>query len=751
MIVPPMSDLHSDCPGFGGNAKPVSGVDAVLVSADSLGERQRGDGPPLTRGETPSGLGPLELAAYKRWWRQANQFHRQIKDAAAFGRRLSRGFGRLRDRSDEALDFDLEEQIDPAPSHRSNDRPPDAGRIAVDLLLSRYFDERPDLHTTVRGGAPTVLLDVADPRALNRVSQSLHELFFLGRRRVDIIQQGFRRRQESDVLFMTVTEPPKASVADEREGAALHGLALGLPFFGISPFAKSHLPRCLVKAASTKIEFPRIDALTIERTIRIVTGRRTEGIAEIPIGAGAMIEDLIIAIRFDRTPGQCVDELARLHGMKNANISGRGLVLSQLHGLGEARAWAKASIADIHAWKQGRLSWNAVSSAIALEGPPGCGKTTFASVYCAEAGLYMVDDANMAAWQASGDGHLGHMLRAMKKSFEEARANAPACIVMDECDSVGARSSMTHSHRDYSVQVVNALLAEIDGIKGREGVVIIGCSNDLSRCEPALLRAGRLEKHIRIGFPDVVELEQMFRVRLQDDLRDDDLVPLAELAIGMVGADVERVVKDARREVRNDSDRPMTFGDLKRSLLGEDNRSEHEVWVACVHEAAHIVVDVLHFGPERVFASVAATPTRGGMVVRPQAARALLTADDYGCRLQAILAGRVGEILTFGKPSHGAGGEGGDIDQATRLACAMVSSMGLAGPTPLLYRGAARSGEDLLRFPDVRRAVNVELERQAKACRLLLEGHREAMLSVARRLRERGRIDGREVAEIVER
>jgi len=122
-----------------------------------------------------------------------------------------------------------------------------------------------------------------------------------------------------------------------------------------------------------------------------------------------------------------------------------------------------------------------------------------------------------------------------------------------------------------------------------------------------------------------------------------------------------------------------------------------------VHEASHIVVDVLHFGPEGVFASVAATAKRGGMVVRPRPGR-LLTAEDYGRRLQAILAGRVGETMVFGKPSHGAGGDGGDIDQGTQLACAMICSLGLAGPTPLLYRGVARSGEDILRFPDVRRA-----------------------------------------------
>lgn len=696
-----------------------------------------------------TGMGALELAAYRRHWRQSMQFRQQVEDATAFGRRLSRGFGALRSRSDQAPDFDLEDEADRGPADRSTDRPPDVGRIAVELQLARYFDERSDLLTEIMKGAPTIVVDVADPRALSRVSQAWQDLLFQGRRKVDITQQGFRRRQELDVLFMTVSEPPKGAVADEREKAALHGLSLGLPFFGISPLARSHLPSCLIKAASTKMDFPRIDALTVERAIRIVTGRRCGRALDCLIGTGATVEDLIIAIRFDRTPGQCIEELGRLADLKRAKADSRGLVLSQLHGLGDARGWARDSIADIHAWKQGRISWSAVSSAIALEGPPGCGKTTFASVYCAEAGLHMVGDANMAAWQSSGEGHLGHLLRAMKKSFEEARANAPACIVLDECDSVADRNSMTHSHRDYSVQVVNALLAEIDGIRGREGVVIIGCSNDLSRCDPALLRAGRLEKIVRIGYPDVAELERMFRVRLQNDLRDDDLTPLAELAIGMVGADVERIVKDARRVARGQN-RLLSMSDLLGSVGDGEELDERTRRRVAAHEAAHIVVDVLRFGPDRVHAVLTRMRSRAGAVVRQPAPELEGTYADCHRRLQILLAGRVGEHMLCGSTSRGAGGRrGSDLHQATSLAASMVGSLGLAGRTPLLFLGATDEIEALLSFREVRTAANAELSKADRAVRDLLARYPTALESVANTLFERGRIDGTAVAAIL--
>ncbi|MGY4167545.1 AAA family ATPase [Bradyrhizobium sp. USDA 4529] len=303
-------------------------------------------------------------------------------------------------------------------------------------------------------------------------------------------------------------------------------MSLGLPFIAISPLASAHLPDCLVKAATTKIDFPRTDDATVERTIRIVMQRRRDG--AVHSTAGTSVEDLILAVRFDRTPTQCTDELLRLADLKKSRADARGLVLSQLHGLGEARAWAQSSIADIQAWKQGRYR------------EPRCRRRSPSRVRPAAARrrlLPCIAPRRDFTWSATPTWRRGRRAaRATwssapgdEESFEEARANAPSCIIMDEVDSVANRGSLTHSHRDYSVQVINALLAELDGIKGREGVVIIGCSNDLSRCDPALLRAGRLERIIRIGLPDVIELERMFRVRLRDDLRNDDLEPWPNL------------------------------------------------------------------------------------------------------------------------------------------------------------------------------------------------------------------------------
>jgi len=702
--------------------------------------------------ESKAEMGPLELATYRRLLRLSARFRERGDSPEPTQRtawKAGKGFAALRKHADVEIHFDFKEDVDAGPHRRKRDAPVDAGRVAVELQLSRYFDQRPELVAAIGEKAPTILIDVGDPRTLDRVSHAWREVLFGGRRVVDLLQEGLRKRDDMDVLGMTVRERPNAASLDTRERAALHALSLGLPIFCVSPLASAYVPTCLADAALARIEFPQFDAATIARTIRIVTGRRCGQIPDEVI-AGTTVAGLIVAIRFDRTPVQCIEELRRLATAKKAKAGARDLALSDLHGIGEARSWAESSIAEIRDWKAGRIPWSAASSAIALEGPPGCGKTTFAAVYCAEAGLHCVEDANLAAWQSSGDGHLGHLLRAMRKSFEEARANAPSCVFIDEIDSFASRGSLSHSYRDYSVQVVNALLAEIDGIKGREGVVVIGASNDLSRCDPALLRAGRLEKVVRIGIPDIEELERMFRVRLREDLGGEDLRPVAELAAGLVGADVERVVKDARRVSRREG-RAMSLRDLVRAVSDGGELDHATRRRAAAHEASHIVADVLLFGPDGVYAVLAAMRNQAGAVVRHSLPEFEGTYVDFHRRLQVVLAGRAGEDMLCGSVSHGAGGRrgGSDLEKGSAIAASMVGSLGLAGRTPLLFLGGSDETKDLLSFAEVRAAANDELVKADCAVRSLLAQHRATLEAVAETLLERGRIDGATVAALV--
>lgn len=625
-------------------------------------------------------------------------------------------------------------------------------RAAASLLFARMFDERPELLRAIYEAAPVILIDVADPKLFDEVAFCWKDILFDNCARLMDIAEMKHVCTKVDAISMIVKDLPKASLKEKHEQQSIDALCAACPLIAISPLAESHLPTILRQAAMARIDFPKLDAATIARVIRLLTGSACREAIDEKIASRTTLTDLVIAVRFDRTPAHCIAELERLSDAKEDRKAARDLTLADLHGLGEARVWAEATISDIKAWKEGHISWSAaLSSGVALNGPPGCGKTTFAAVFCREAGLHMVS-ASLAKWQGSGEGHLGHLLRAMRQDFEEARANIPACVFIDEIDSIADRARIDHAWRDYVVEVVNAVLAEIDGIKGREGVLVIGATNAISRCEPALLRSGRLEKIVNIGLPDSAELERMFRVRLRDDLQQEDLTAIVELATGMVGADVERVVKDARRAARNDGGRPVALRDLRGALVTSDERPLELRWRACVHEAGHLVADVVHFGPDNVFANTARVGSRGGRSVRTTAPACAGTLEVHRRRLQVILAGRAAEELLLGAGSHGAGGaRESDLDQATSLAAAMVGSLGLIGADYITYFGARDDTRTLLSFAEVRQAVARELEAACTATRLLLQPRRAAIESIARRLLQEQRVSGKDAAQILQR
>jgi AAA+ superfamily predicted ATPase len=668
--------------------------------------------------------------------------------AASDDRAKGSGPKTLRDISERLAQPAREVRSKPAGGPPAEVKPVLPQQAAASLLFARLFDERPELLRSIYEVAPVVLIDIADRMMLAQVKDVWKVILYRGVRSIEAIVAKPSRRV-LEVAHFIVEETPKASLKEKHRETSLDALCSAQPLIAISPSAQSHLPDILFRAATARIDFPRLDLRTIVQVIRVVTGRPCRELIDASSFERTTLEDLVIAVRCDRTPGQCVAELQRLNALKESMRAARDLTLADLHGLGEARAWALGAISDIRAWREGRIPWSQVSSGIALSGPPGCGKTTFAAVFCQEAGLHMVA-ATLAKWQSSGEAHLGHLLRAMRQDFEEARANAPSCIFIDEIDSFPERAGVTHAWRDYVIEVVNALLAEVDGIKGREGVIVIGASNDIGRCEPALLRAGRLETIVNIGRPDTKELERMLRVRLRNDLREEDLGAIGEALVGMVGADVERVVKDARRLARQDGGRPLAMDDLREALRPNRDLSNEERWRFCVHEAAHLVAEVIHFGPDGVSANAIHVGSRGGMTIRTKPAPFAGTLVDYRKNLEIRLAGRLGEELVLGAQSHGGGGaSGSDLDNATSIAAAIVGSFGLVDDDHITYFGARDATEALLSFSEVRQAVARELAAASTSAKRLLEPNREAIEAIARRLLERGRVSGEEAAEVL--
>ncbi|WP_312356895.1 ATP-binding protein [Agrobacterium sp.] len=184
---------------------------------------------------------------------------------------------------------------------------------------------------------------------------------------------------------------------------------------------------------------------------------------------------------------------------KQSNKTKEGLPpLQDMFGYGAAREWGLELAQDLSEWQRGEIAWSDVDTGIVLSGPPGVGKTQFAAALARQCNVPVIA-TSLAKWQANG--HLGDLLKAMKSDFFKAKESPPCILFCDELDSFGDRNSFAHDNRDYSIQVVNAFLEHLDGLGGREGVVVIGATNAFHRIDPAILRPGRLDRHVAIPLP----------------------------------------------------------------------------------------------------------------------------------------------------------------------------------------------------------------------------------------------------------
>ena len=526
------------------------------------------------------------------------------------------------------------------------------------------------------------------------------------------------------------------------------------------------LPPDLVQAADHRLELPTLTGADVAAlACSLCGGELKEGLTDDE--AAALSPRLL---QLARRPGQSADEYVRklrdLLARERLTRSAASAVtappreeptIDRLHGMDEAVAWGMALARDLAAYRAGQLPWAQVDGqGCLLSGPPGCGKTLFARAVAATCGVPLVT-GSYGQWHASGSAHQGDFLKAMRGSFARAREKAAvegaAILFIDEVDSFPNRETLTHHYKDYEIQVVNALLAEIDGVEGRDGVVLLAACNHPHLLDPALVRSGRLDRHIRLHLPSPAALARILREHLGADLAGESLREAALAAAGASGADCERAVRGARRRAR-EAGRAVILADLLAEIGGADDRTEAELRVVAIHEAGHAVATcALRPGSLRAL-SLRATGAVGGGMIAELSARCLRPGDVHDL-LVMLLAGRAAEVEILGEPSAGAGGgPDSDLARATGLAAAAVSSLGLDEETGLLWTGAT----DAAALPG---ALRDDAVLAARVKRMLAEAHerarelvrvrRAAVTALSQSLLERRALDGVEAAEIVER
>jgi len=199
--------------------------------------------------------------------------------------------------------------------------------------------------------------------------------------------------------------------------------------------------------------------------------------------------------------------------------------VESLTGYGEAAEWAMSLKADVDLWRTGDLSWEDMSTRILLSGPPGTGKTLFARALCNSLGVPLVA-TSVATWLEPG--YLGDVLKRMTVAFAEAESLKPAILFVDEFDGIGTRRQRG-DWAEYGNSIINRGLELLDGAARSSGVIVVAATNHPTMIDPALLRSGRLERHIEILPPDTAALVGILRHHLKGDL--DAVVASAPLEI----------------------------------------------------------------------------------------------------------------------------------------------------------------------------------------------------------------------------
>jgi Cdc6-like AAA superfamily ATPase len=422
----------------------------------------------------------------------------------------------------------------------------------------------------------------------------------------------------------------------------------------------------------------------------------------------------------------------------------RAWTLDHLRGQPEVAAWGRALAEDLRAWKAGELAWADVAPGCMLVGPPGTGKTSAAQAISGTCGVELIA-TSFSRWTASGRGYQSDCLKAMRDSFAEAGKKSPCILFIDELDSIPARGT-SKEYDDYWRPIVNSMLECLDGVDGREGVVVIGAANDVRGIDSAVLRSGRLDRIIRVDLPDAAALAEILADHLGDGWHPADLGRPARLLLGRSGADAARAVRDAKQTARQ-ARRPVTVDDIVRACRGKP-RSEDEVCAAALHEAGHVVVHEAMRPGCVVDVNIVAVNGALGVTRTLQPGE---MAEDMERFLVGTLAGRAAEGIVLGGGTAGCGGDpGSDLGVATTLLVRARLSTGLYDR--LAWHGDVRSREaaEMMREnSDLARWVEERLLKLSARAEEILEERRPQLMALAGALVERMVLTGDDARVVI--